>query len=128
MHIQIAVPGRTVANDLKRNPHCEDAFVKEMANMRRRIGRCRHAQTHCEDTSEGADALQMHCEDALGGAVALRKRISEAKAKTHCEDELGSEDGFRRHIARLDALRTRIYDITPTSIMRGQLHIHDSNI
>ena len=118
MHIQIAVPGRTVANDLKRNPHCEDAFVKEMANMRRRIGRCRHAQTHCEDTSEGADALQMHCEDAL----VKRKRRHIAKTSW------GSEDGFRRHIARLDALRTRIYDITPTSIMRGQLHIHDSNI
>ena len=95
MHIQIAVPGRTVANDLKRNPHCEDAFVKEMANMRRRIGRCRHAQTHCEDTSEGADALQMHCEDALGGAVALRRRISEdtlrrrvGVAKTASEDTL----------------------------------------
>ena len=76
IYIYIVASWRSVANDLKTHPHCEDAFVKKgligadtLAGADAFLKKHWKAQTHCEDTSDGRRRIaKIHwiSEDALG--------------------------------------------------------------
>ena len=76
IYVYIVSSWRSVANDLKTHPHCEDAFVKKgligadtLAGADAFLKKHWKAQTHCEDTSDGRRRIaKIHwiSEDALG--------------------------------------------------------------
>ena len=146
IYICIAASWRSVADHLKTHPHCEDAFVKNRPNRRRRISRRRRILKLGEDALEGTDAL--------GGdrRIGWRRRTAKTHwvAQTHCEDTLdgrrciakthwvgGDALGRRKRIGvaktastvqvGADALRSRFHDIAATLRVLGQLHMHDSH-
>ncbi|CAE7584461.1 unnamed protein product [Symbiodinium microadriaticum] len=105
------------------------ADVKEV--RRKRILKTRwvkthwDAQTHCEDASDGADALRRRigwrrrmAKTRWIGADALRRRIGAVKMASEDTFEATAQEGA-------DTLRSRFHDIAATSRMRGQVHMHD---
>eukprot|EP00439_Symbiodinium_sp_Y106_P083229 s861_g23.t1 len=91
--------------------------------LRRRIGWRRRivktnwvAQTHCEDTLGRRRRI---AKTHWVGEDALRRRIGVAKT--------ASGDALPGYGPGADASRSRFHDITATSRVRGQLHMHDSH-